>query len=29
METTLSGCIEFSKKTAEQLKLAKGIMFLG
>ena len=29
MQTALSGCIEFSKRTAEQLKLAKGIMFLG
>ena len=29
MEKSLQGCIEFSKRTAEKLKTAKGIMFLG
>lgn len=29
METTLQGCISFSKKVSQHLKTAKGIMFLG
>ena len=29
MERTLQGCVDFSMRTAEHLKTAKGIMFLG
>ena len=29
MEQSLQGCIEFSQRTAEHLKTAKGIFFLG
>jgi len=29
MEQTLKGCIEFSRVNAQQLKMAKAIMFIG